>query len=200
MTMTSGMLVLDGLDHDCMLSRRSRHLHAARPAYPRMGDIAVTAYLIGGVDHYSPFMSVVRQHSGNLPEHRGLSDARSADEKDALAGDYEVLDYPDCPVHRATDTQGQPHDLLLAVTDRRDAMERALDACPVVSAEGTDALQHILYVLVGDLLRVDQEALVQESHLGLTPEIQHHLQQVGGVVSVPERPLDVRRQRFDQRF
>ena len=54
-------------------------------------------------------------------------------------------------VHGAPDPARQPDDLAVAVADRADAMERALDARAVVVAERADVVDDERDVGLGDL-------------------------------------------------
>src|SRR6266567_3648157 len=82
-----GHVVLDCLDHHRVLQHRRAHLHATRAADSGMRNVAVTADLVRGVDDDDPLAQLVREQARAFAQHRGLADARPAQQKDALAAD-----------------------------------------------------------------------------------------------------------------
>ena len=70
------------------------------------------------------------------------------------------------------------------VADRRDAVQGALDAGPVVLAEAADALDDVGDVLAGDRLVGEELAGVGKAGLGQPAEVEHQLDQ-----RIPVRPL-----------
>ena len=132
-----------------MLQGRLGHLHTARAANGRVGDVAVAADLVGGVDDHHPL--AVRQHPRRLAQQGGLAHAWLAQQQDALARLDDVLQDVDHPVDGAADPHRQADDAALAVADAGDAVQGALDAGPVVAGELADALDHEVQVLLADL-------------------------------------------------
>ena len=73
-----GHVVFHRLNHYGMLKLRGDHLHPAGMPDGRMGDIAVTGDLIGGVDNHNALLQVVGKDTSHLSKHSGLADAGSA--------------------------------------------------------------------------------------------------------------------------
>jgi hypothetical protein len=168
-------VVLDGFDHHLVLHRGRAHLHPAGLADGRMGDVAVAGDLVGRVDDDDPLAHVVGQHAGGLAQHRRLADARSTHDQDRLPGLDEVVDDLDGAVHRPADATGQPDDLAVAIADGRDAVERALDAGPVVVPERADVLDDEGDVGVVDLALQERYLRVGEARLRASTEVHHDL-------------------------
>ena len=146
-----GHVVLDRLDHHLVLERRRADLHPAGLADGRVRDVAVAGDLVGRVDDHDPLAEVVGQDTRGLAEHRRLADARPAHDEDRLPGLDEVLDDLDRPEDGLADAAGEADDLAVAVADRRDAVERPLDARPVVVAEAADVVDDVSDVRLGHL-------------------------------------------------
>src|SRR4029077_17595168 len=96
----------------------------------------------------------------------------------------------DRPAHSA----GEADDHAGAITDGTDAVQGTLDAGAVVVAEGADARDHVVDVLVCDLQVVEDHLPTGEPRLGLTAEVEHDLEnlattrrQVTGGVRDPRR-------------
>ena len=115
-----------------------------------MGDVAVAADFVRGVDDDDALVRVVGEDAGDFAQHGRLADARAAEEEDALAAEDEVFDDADRAVDGAADAAGEADDLAAAVADAGDAVERALDAGAVVVAELADVVDHELDVVFGD--------------------------------------------------
>ena len=127
-----GHVVLDGLDHHLVLQLRGGDLHSPRAANAGMGDIAVAGDLVRRVDDDDALVHFVREEAGDLAQHRRLADAGPAEEQDALPFAHKVFDDADGAENGAADAAGQADDAPFAVTDARDAVQRALDAGAVV--------------------------------------------------------------------
>ena len=91
--------------------------------------------LVGRVDDDDALAQVVGQHARRLAQHRRLADARPAEQQNALPDLDEVADDRDRAEHGAADAAGQADDAPGAVANRRDAVQRPLDAGAVVVAE-----------------------------------------------------------------
>ena len=192
-------MVLDCLDHHLVLHRRGPDLHPAGLADSRVSDIAVARDLVRRVDHDHPLAEVVGQHPGGLAQHRGLADARPAHDQDRLPGLDEVVDDLDGAVHRPSDPAGQSDDLAVAVADRADAMERPLDARPVVVSERADVVDHEGDVGFGDLTLEQADLRIRESALGLAAEIHHDFDEGLAIGQGMHRCDDLRWQRREHR-
>ena len=176
-----GHVVLDRLDHHLVLERRRPDLHAPGPADGRMRDVAVAGDLVGGVDHDDPLALVVGQDARGLAQHRGLADAGPAHDQDRLPGLDEVVDDLDRAVDGAADAARQADDLAGPVANGADAVERPLDAGPVVVAERADVVHHVLDVRLGDLALEQGHLAVHEPRLGPPPQVHHDLDQLRGI-------------------
>ncbi len=142
-----GHVVLDGLDHPRALQRGRLHLHAPRASDARVRDVAVPRDLVRGVHHDDPLAEIVRQHARDLAQHRGLAHAGPAEEQHAAPGFDDVAEDLDGAVDRTPDTERETHDLARAIAECADAVERALDARAVVTAELADVRDDIRDVL-----------------------------------------------------
>ena len=176
-----GHVVLDRLDHHLVLERRRPDLHPARLADGRVRDVAVAGDLVRGVDHDDALAHVVGQDARGLAEHRRLADARPAHDQDRLPGLDEVVDDLDRAVDRPADPAGQPDDLAVPVADRADAVERPLDARPVVVTERADVLDDEGEVGLHDLAVEEHHLRIGEACLRPAAEVHDDLDQ-GGLV------------------
>ncbi len=121
-----------------------------------------------------------------------------AEDQKGLPGLDDVADDVDGAEDRATDAAGQPDDLARSVADGADAVERTLDAGPVVVAEHADVVDDVRDVGVGDLA-VEQVLLAgREARLRPAAEVHHDLEQVGTVREAAQPIADLRRQRLHE--
>ncbi len=111
-----------------------------------MGDVAVAADLIRGVDYHHALAELVSKQARAFAQHRRLADARPPEQQDALAADHDVADDLARPGDRTPDTHREAGDAAGSVADRGNAVEGALDAGAVVVAELPD--------VVGDMVEV----------------------------------------------
>ncbi len=195
-----GHVVLDSLDHHLVLERRGAHLHPSGLADGRVGDVAVARDLVAGVHDDDALAEVVGEDAGRLAQHRGLADPRAAHDEDRLPGVHEVADDLDRPVDGPADPAGEADDLAAPVPDGADPVERALDAGPVVVAEGPDLVHDLADVRLGDLAVEERHLAVGEARLGPPAEVHHHLDQVGALWQGMERGDDLRRERREERL
>ena len=190
-----GHVVLDRLDHHLVLHRRRADLHPAGLADGRMRDVAVAGDLVRRVDDDDALADVVGEHPRGLAQHRGLADARPAHDEDRLPGLDEVRDDLDRPVHGTTDAAGQADDLAVAVADRADAVERALDAGAVVVAERADVVDDEGDVGLDDLALEQADLGIREAALGPSTEVHDDLDQLLAIRQRVDGVDDLRRQR-----
>ena len=169
-------VVLHRLDHHRMLQRRRAHLHATRAPDAWMRYVAVSGDLVRGVDDDDALAHLVAEHARTLAQHRGLADARRAEQQDGLAADHDVLDDVDGSGDGAAHAARETDDLTLAIADGADAVQRPLDAGAVVVSEVADVLRHVLDVGVSDVGRVEERLAVGEACLRLATEVEHDLQ------------------------
>ena len=172
-----GHMVLDRLDHDRVLERRSLDLHPARAADAGVRDVAVAGDLIRGVHDDHALGEVVGEDTRHLAEERRLPDAGPAEEQDAPPCLDDVADDLHRPVHRAADTDRETDDLPCPVAERADAMERPLDAGAVVAAELADVADDGGDVLGGDLAVAQDLLAAGEPRLGEPAEVHDDLEQ-----------------------
>ena len=91
-----------------------------------MRDVAITADFVGGVhDHHAPRFG---QHARGFAQQGSFADAGRSEQQDAAARLDNVLHDIDGAIHRTPDAAGQPDDVAAPISDRRDAMQRPLDA------------------------------------------------------------------------
>ncbi len=191
-----GVVVLDRFDHHLVLERRRGDLHAAGAADGRVGHVAVAADLVGGVDDHDAL--VLRQNTGGLAQHGGLTDTRSAQDQHGLVGLDEILDDIDGAVHGAAHASRQADDMAAAVADARDPVEGSLQPGAVVGVEIADALDHPVDILVGDVAVAERHFFLDKSCHRLAPEVHHDLEQVIGIISIFDGLCNVRRQNAHQ--
>ena len=72
--------------HATAMRRHSTHLHAPRAADAGVRDVAVAAYLVGGVHNHHPPLALVRQQAADLTDRSGLAHARPACTEGWLVG------------------------------------------------------------------------------------------------------------------
>src|SRR5690606_23181444 len=134
------------------------------------------------------------------PQHGGFADARPAQQQNAFARLDDVPDDVDGAEHRPADAARQAHDVAFAVADGRDAVQRGLDAGPVVVAELADPAHHVVDVLPGHGLVATVNAAVGEAGFGPPPQVQHDFQKLGQVVQADEHVPHAGRQHVQQLF
>ena len=115
-----------------------------------------------------------------------------------LPGLDEVHDDLDRPEDRLADAAGEPDDLAVAVADRRDAVERPLDARPVVVPEAPDVVDDVGDVRLGHLPVEEDRLAVREARLRATPEVEDHLDELGLVGQGVDGRHDLLRQRAEE--
>ena len=163
-----------------------------------MRDIAIAGDLVGGVDHDDTLAEIVGEHPGDLAEQGRLPDAGAAEQQDALPGLHHVADDLHGPVHRTTDAKRETDDLPGAVTDRADAVERALDARAVVPTELTDPGDDVGDVFRGHLALGERLLATGEACLGPAAEIHDDLEQTFERFKASHPLTHVRRQAAKQ--
>src|SRR5205085_3855878 len=124
--------------------------HPAGPPDGRVWDIAIAADLVRGVDDDDALLEIVGQNSGRFAQHRRLADAGPAHHQDAAARLDQVTNDADRAEHSPPNATGQADDAAFPVADGRNSVKGALDTGPIVAAEGTNPLNDVLEVLVGD--------------------------------------------------
>src|SRR5207244_6799359 len=97
---------------------------------------------------------------------RRLAYARAPKKRDALPADDHVLDDVDRAGDGPADPAGDTHDLAAAIADHRDAMQRALDAGPVVVTERSDPARDELEVFRGGRRLLEDHLVVRKAGLG----------------------------------
>ena len=130
-----GHVIFHGLDHDRVLVRGIGDLHAPGMSDTGMRDVAVARDLVGRVDDHDA-LAVFGEHARALAQHRRLAHARRPEQTDRLTAAHDVEDDVDRAVDRAPHATGQADDLTRAIANRRDAMQRLLDAGAIARAEG----------------------------------------------------------------
>ena len=137
-------VVLHRLDHHLVLQRGGGHLHAAGASDAVVRDVAVARDLVRRVDDHDTLAVLVGEDARHLAQHRRLAHAGPPQQEHAAPRLGQVVDDLDRAEHRPPDARGQPDDLAFAVADRRDAVQRPLDARAVVLPKVPDALRHQL--------------------------------------------------------
>ena len=153
------------------------HLHGARRLAGCGTSVAPISLLVSMI---TTLVVHVAQHARELADDRGLPHPRPPEKQDALAAFGEkIFDHVDVSLERATDPAGEPHHRSVAVADRGDAVQRALDAGAVVPAEIADRRDGGVQVAASHGLGA--EALIGragEARLRAAPEVEHDFQQI----------------------
>jgi len=89
-------------------------------------------------------------------------------------------------------------DLSLAVPDRGDAVQGALDAGAVILSERTDAAGDRADVLVADIFFIQVEDAAGEAGFGAAAQVEHHLKECVQVSLLLQRRAHSRREDFQQ--
>jgi hypothetical protein len=177
-----GHMVFDGLDHHGVLHRRRRDLHPPRAAHGGMGDIAIAADLIRGIDDHDAFAQIVGEDAGGLAQQRGLAHTGPPHHQNAATRLDDVSNDGDGPEDGAPDATGDADDAAFAVANGGDAMQGALDAGAVVVTEGTDPLDDEVDIVLADGAGREQYFAPGEASLRLAPEVHHDLEQLTPVL------------------
>jgi hypothetical protein len=168
-------VVLDGFDHDAVLSRGRGDLHAAGAPDCRMRNVSVTGDLVAGVDDDHAAMQVVRKYAGDLSQHGRFSNTGTAKKEETLSGFDQITNDGNGSIDRATDAAGEAYNLPAPVANGGDPVKRALDAGAVVITELADARGNVFDLLTGDIHVTDVVFSVLEAGFGTTAEIHDDL-------------------------
>src|SRR5581483_8620327 len=98
-------------------------------------------------------------------------DARLAEQQRAPARLHQILDHRDRAVDGAADAADEADRPPGAVADDGDAVQGALDAGAVVAADGADARQHILDLVMADARAAERDLAAGEARLRFAAEI-----------------------------
>ena len=128
-----------------------RDLHPPRAPDRRVRHVPVPADLVRRVHDHHALVQLVRQHARHLPDDGRLAHSRPAQEQDRVGNVEDVADQGDVSRDGPPHAAGQADDGAPAVADRRDAVERALHARPVVAAKLADGALGRGEVLGSDL-------------------------------------------------
>ena len=79
-------------------------------------------------------------------------------------------------------------------------MKRAFDARAIVFAELADSLDCVLDVVGCDLGVVEDDTVIPEARLRLSPEVEDYFEEAVEVISAAKRRLDMGRKLVDQDF
>ncbi|GBC83058.1 hypothetical protein HRbin10_02198 [bacterium HR10] len=171
-------MVLHSFNHHGVLQFWGGDLHAARAPDARMGDVPIARDLIGGVHDHHAFAQLVGEHARGLAQERRLPHARLPQEQNVLARLDDILDDVHRPEDGASHATGETDDLTPAIAKSGDAVERAFDPRAVVLGEGADPAHDKVQVIARDEVLAERDRAREESRLGRSPEVQHHLDQL----------------------
>ena len=160
-----------------------------------MWDVTVAADLVGGVNDDHSLAELIGKQARAFAKHRCLSDARSAEQQDALAADDYVADDLARSGHGATHAHRETGDAPRPVAYRRDAMQRALDTGPVIVPELTNVVRDVLQVGPGDGAVSKQDLTAWHARFGLPTKVEHYLQKLCRVCALVKRTRKVCGQR-----
>ena len=91
-----------------------------------------------GVDDDHTATALGRQHARDVPQDGGLPGPGPPQDENGLAAAGQVRDQRRAARHRPPHAAGEPHDATVPVTQAADAVQRAVNAGPVVLAKLTD--------------------------------------------------------------
>jgi hypothetical protein len=173
-----GHVVFNRLDHHGMLQIGSWNLHPPARADAWMRNIAITADFVGSIDNNHTLDHFSGQDASGFAEKRGLSDSRTTQQQQALSGFDNISQDIHGAEHSAAHSTGQPNDDLAPVANRRDSMQRALDAGTIVECEGADTMSHILDVLSRDAQLAQINGSAWKTSFRRATEVHYDLDQV----------------------
>ena len=173
------VVILHGLDHCLVLMGRTGHLHAAGAADGRVGDIAVAADLVAGIDDDDALL--FGQHAGHLAQHRRLADAGPAKEQDTVPLGDDILDDLDGAEDGTADATGQTDHLAAAVADAGDTVQRAGNAGAVVVVKRADTVNHLVDLDTTDFAVAQHALAIDITGSGHAAQVHHDLQQGIGI-------------------
>src|SRR5215213_7643238 len=104
-------------------------------------------------------------------------------------------------MHRAANSAGQADNLAAAAADGRNAVQRARDAGAVVLAEQADPTDHIVEIVLMNLVVAFHKGIALIAELGPLPQVKHDLDQVAAIIAALAKcALKMRRQDIYQQL
>jgi hypothetical protein len=134
-----GHVILNRLNHHQVLSLWSAHLHSPRLADCWMWNVTISRDLVRCVNDHHALGELGGEDARRLTQHGGLSHAWSPHDQDrpsrlnVIAQDFNRSE------DGSTYTTGETNDAVRAISDRRDAMQRPLNASSIVTTKIADA-------------------------------------------------------------
>jgi hypothetical protein len=162
-------------------------------------NVAIARDLVRSVDDDHALLRLIRQYAGDLSQHRRLAHARATEHEHALLALHNVFDRGDRAEDGPADTAGQPYDAPAPVTNARDTVQRALDACAVVLAEVADARDGVLDVTLCHLPLAEHDLAVRVPGLRKSPQVHDYLEEFVLIGAVADGLANMRRQGVDEK-
>ena len=167
-------MILDGFDHHRMLQIRPGNLHAPARSNAGMRNVAVTRNLIRSIDDDDSLVQFRRKYARALPKQSRLADARPSEQQKTLSGFDDVAQDIHRAEHGAAHTACQTDDHFPAVSDSRDAVQRAFNPGAVVQGKRTHAMDHVIEVLSRNGLIAEINGSARKAAFGLAAEVHHN--------------------------
>jgi hypothetical protein len=140
----------------------------------RVWYVAVSSYFIRRINYDDPLSKIVGEDAGDLAQHGGLAYSRASQKQDALSGFDQVLYHFYGPENGAAHAAGQSNDASPPIPYCGNAVQRALDAGPVVLSEIADARGHVFDVGFGDFDRAEHHLAAGEAGFRLPSKVKDH--------------------------
>src|SRR5262249_35001216 len=137
--------------------------------------VAVACDLVGRVHDDHTLFKVVGEHARSLTEQRRFPDARTSHQQYAPARFDQIANDVHHSKDRAPHPAGQSHDLAQTIADRRDSVQRALDARAVVAREMADTALGVMQIFARHDRIVDGNGAPRIARFRLATEIKDDL-------------------------
>ncbi len=181
-------VILHGLNHQLVLQRGVRHLHAPRTPDRRVGNVAIAGDLIACIDNDHALHLAAQTR--RLAQQCRFAYARSPQQQDAAFAVDDILDDLDRTVDSAPHATGKADDIALTVADGRDAMQCALDASTVVGAKVAHARHHPAQVVERHFMLAQHQLAIGKARFGQPPQIHDDFDQVALALRLFQRHTD----------
>jgi hypothetical protein len=168
-----GHMIFDGLDHHCVLGMDIWYLHAAGAPNARVRHIAVAGDLVRGVYDYNPLARFIGQNARGFAQQGCFADAGAPKQQDAFAVHDQVVNDCQGALNRPANPTCQADNIALPVADRRDAVQGAGNAGPVIVAEIAEARRYIRQIGGSNLLVAQITLAIDKTGGGQPPQIEH---------------------------
>jgi hypothetical protein len=145
------IMVFDRLDHDFMLKGGQGNLHAARSAYCRMGNIAITADFVRSINDDHAF--IISQNTGSFSQNGCFSNTRTTQDQQVLSAFDEILEDIRSTVDCSAHATGKTNNVTSTIPYTGDSMKGTLDTGSIVGIEIANAVYNVIDIHPGYFYR-----------------------------------------------